>query len=140
MDWNVISAVAASVSAFFASFAACVSVLALIRMKRSATEASAAEAVKLYIQMAIENPDVSTTNIRDKSQKEDWLVTFLLLTSREVLKAHKKDDYWREWIRGQLELYKETLIAWKRDDEKEKSKYLDSYGVDVSSLLKKICQ
>ncbi|MGH6684367.1 MAG: hypothetical protein ACRECA_10720 [Pseudolabrys sp.] len=125
-EWtSAISAVSAAIAAIF-------SAITVFAHKRAANEQRAADAVKKYIEIALQHPSISGLK---KEDKYDWFVSFMLLMVRDVLAAHKGDKSWEIFVRNQIGFFRDDLRLWKKDDEKNKTNYLKQYGADVERIV-----
>jgi hypothetical protein len=125
-DWfSAISAVSAAVAAIF-------SAITVLAHRRWAVEQRAAESVKKYLELAIQNPGLSGSK---KDDQYDWFVSLMFKTIRDVINAHKSDKSWQTFIENQLIWFQDDLVAWKKYDEKNKTTFLKHFGPDVERVV-----
>jgi hypothetical protein len=135
--WEPITALATLAAAICAVVAAALSLRAIRATQNIAVEQRADDSVKKYLELSLQHPEVSTLKCSDED-KEDWLVTFMLLMAKNVMQAHPLDKNWRQWVTGQLSLYRESLDAWKADDKEHGTNYLNGFGPDVEKLVDEV--
>lgn len=127
---NMLSALAAAVAAVCAVVA--------IRETRKANERQrAADAVRRYLELAIQFPKLSTegTTAADReAQQYAWFVSFTLVMAKEILHAYPNDARWRRLISDQLSYNHRELRRWRN----EEANYFEAFGDDVRQLVDEV--
>jgi hypothetical protein len=98
--------------------------------------------VKIYIELALKYPELSTDEKKRDEQVHEWFATFMLIMLQEVLgayaarpiwsRARSRKGHWEKFAERQIDLFREDLRLLEGE--------LDDYGPEVSRLTRRLLQ